>query len=166
MLYGLWFSIIQEVMCIMFVDYLNEKLCALISLASNFISGILLFLWKNDASKTAIVNAIDKIIHAIVDIFILFRTTFCHKEKNEKVKEQKKEISPLERGRMILSTSDERQKVIDELLKFVEDNNNNEDTKIKDEVEKAKRLLESLIKKIKEETQKINIYSKKLKTFN
>ena len=79
----------------------------------------------------------------------------CYKkETNEKIKEPEKEISVIEKDRMLLDTNNEGKKIIDNLVKFISDNKDSEDPKIK---EVAKNILESSKKNTEEAINKINI---------
>ncbi len=45
---------------------MNVKMWATISLIVNIIAGIILLVWKDDDSKTAVTNAIEKIINSLI----------------------------------------------------------------------------------------------------
>ena len=139
-------------MCKNCINYLKEKLLASISLIIDLISGFLLVLWKDDQSKTAITNAIDKTIHSIINIVALLKDLlFCKKEINGTVEKKDEEIRPIEECKKLrVKISDEVQ-TIKKLNKFVEDNVNTNDTKIKKEVGDVKELL----KQIKSEGQEM-----------
>ena len=138
-------------MCKNCINYLNEKVCALISLIINLIFGILLVVWKNDRSKTATTNAIDKVVNSIFNIFVLLKDVFCHKKEANETAKPEKETSLIEKGRAFVKDIAEIKKTIVNLNKFVADNINSEDIKIKRKAEEA----ESLLIQIKKEAHKI-----------
>ena len=81
-------------MCKNCINYLNEKVYALISLIIATIFGILLFVVRKDSSKTATINSIDKLVSSILDIFVLLKDVCCHKKEANVTAEPKKKISP------------------------------------------------------------------------
>jgi len=114
----------------------------------SLIFGIFLFIWRKDPTKTKTINSIDKFVNSIFNNFVLLKNKFCHKKEANVTAEPEKEISKIEEGKAILTKMkeiNERKKTIDNLKKFVSNNISNEDTKIKKEVEEAKKLL-ALIK--------------------
>ena len=60
---------------------MNVKIWVAISFIVNLIFGVFLLVWKDDNSKTAAINATDKIINAIIQILVLLKGHFCFKEK-------------------------------------------------------------------------------------
>ena len=84
------------------INYLNEKVYALISLIIATIFGILLLMWRKDSSKTATINSIDKLVSSILDIFVLLKDVCCHKKEANVTAEPKKKISPIEEGKALL----------------------------------------------------------------
>ena len=125
-------------MCKNCINYLKGKVWNLVSLIINLIFGILLFVWRFDESKTKTINAIDKLIHYIIDLFVLLKDAFCCK----KVKDLDNEIDLFEEGKRITSTISERSKIILKLNKFVKDNANKKEGLEKEkQVEKAKEFL-------------------------
>lgn len=133
-------------MCKNCINYLNEKVYALISLIIATIFGILLFVVRKDSSKTATINSIDKLVSSILDIFVLLKDVCCHKKEANVTAEQKKKISPYEEGKALLSELNQKKKTIDNIKKFVADNIKSQDKEIKKEVVEANNLL-PLIKK-------------------
>ena len=142
-------------MCKNCFNYLNVKLLAFVSLIIDLISGILLFVWKDDQLKTAITNAIDKIIHSIINLVALGKDLpCCKKEINKTVEKQDEEMKPVEECKKLREKISDEVQTIQKLNKFVEDNANTNDMKIKQEVEDVKGFL----KQIKSDEQKmINI---------
>ena len=136
------------------VNYVNEKVCALISLIINLISGILLIVWKKDSFKTATTNTIDKLIHAIIDIFVLLKGGICNKKE---VKEEVSEIPLINEGMNLLKTVVEREMIIENLNKFVVDNKGIKDTKIQNEVATAEGLLRNIKREEQNIINKINV---------
>ena len=96
-------------MCKHFIKCMNENMWVSISLIINLIADILLFVWKNDSSKIATINAIDKIAQSILNILVLLNNrTSCKKEKNQKLekqeeKEENEENKALEEGKELLN---------------------------------------------------------------
>ena len=122
---------------------MNEKLWATISLIANLIFGILLLMWKDDNSKTAITNALDKIINTIIQAFVLLKGKFCFEEKiNVKDKEEMKRIGQKDNAKKLLKEMHDNKKPINELNEFAEKNKNTLDEKIKEEVAEVEKLLE------------------------
>lgn len=136
---------------------MNEKLWATISLIANLIFGILLLMWKDDNSKTAITNALDKIINTIIQAFVLLKGKFCFEEKiNVKDKEEMKRIGQKDNAKKLLKEMHDNKKPINELNEFAEKNKNTLDEKIKEEVAEVEKLLrcirreaENIMKNIK-----------------
>ena len=86
------------------INNMNEKLWAAISLIANLIFGILLLVWKDDNSKIAITNALDKIINSIIQTFVLLKGKFCFEEKiNVKDKEEMKRIGQKDIAKNLLN---------------------------------------------------------------
>ena len=122
---------------------MNEKLWATISLIANLIFGILLLMWKDDNSKTAITNALDKIINTIIQTFVLLKGKFCFEEKiNVKDKEEMKRIGQKDNAKKLLKEMHDNKKPINELNEFAEKNKNTLDEKIKEEVAEVEKLLQ------------------------
>ena len=122
---------------------MNEKLWAAISLIANLIFGILLLVWKDDNSKIAITNALDKIINTIIQTFVLLKGKFCFEEKiNVKDKEEMKRIGQKDIAKNLLNEMENKSKPIGELNEFVEKNKNTQNEEIKKEVEDIEKLLE------------------------
>lgn len=124
---------------------MNEKLWATISLIANLIFGILLLMWKDDNSKTAITNALDKIINTIIQTFVLLKGKFCFEEKiNVKDKEEMKRIGQKDNAKKLLKEMHDNKKPINELNEFAEKNKNTLDEKIKEEVAEVEKLLQCI----------------------
>lgn len=124
---------------------MNEKLWATISLIANLIFGILLLMWKDDNSKTAITNALDKIINTIIQAFVLLKGKFCFEEKiNVKDKEEMKRIGQKDNAKKLLKEMHDNKKPINELNEFAEKNKNTLDEKIKEEVAEVEKLLQCI----------------------
>ena len=138
-----------------FINYLNKKVCALNSLIISFIFSILLFVWRKDSSKTFTINSIDKLVNSIFNIFVLLKNKFCYKKEANVTAEPEKEISQIEKGRAFLNVITERKDTIDNLNKFIADNETSQDIKINKEVDEAKKLLAI----IKREVQNFNFDS-------
>ena len=104
--------------------------------------GILLLMWKDDNSKTAITNALDKIINTIIQAFVLLKGKFCFEEKiNVKDKEEMKRIGQKDNAKKLLKEMHDNKKPINELNEFAEKNKNTLDEKIKEEVAEVEKLL-------------------------
>ena len=147
-------------MCKKCINYFNGKVLYSISLIINIISGILLIVWNKDSSKTAIINAIDKVIHTIIDIFALLKDESCHKQEikePDKADKADKEMSPVEKGTILLQTVTDGEKIINELNNFIVANKDTANTKIKEEVENAKALLRNIKSKAEKMINNINI---------
>ena len=119
-----------------FMKYLNEKVLALISLFIDLISGILLFIWKDNRSKTAITHVIEKIILFIVNAFVLLKDLLCCKNSIE--------AQSIEECKALLLAISKGKTNIDVIKKFVADNADNKDIKIKEEVHNLKELLKQI----------------------
>ena len=146
-------------MCKHFIKYMNEKMWASISLIMNLIAGIFLLVWKNDSSKIATINAIDKIAQSIFNILVLLKDIICAiKEKNQKLekqeeKEKNKETEEiLEEGKELLRALRKEEKVIRDLEKLAKDKNTEN---------QAKTLLESIMAQKEIMINKIKISEKK-----
>ena len=114
----------------------------------NFSSAIALVVWKDDRSKTEFINAFEKILHSIIDIFVLLKDTSscCKKDKNEKYKEPEKENEnkALEEGKQLLNTISDRQRIIKNLETLATAGTDNKDPRKAKEASDAKTLLESI----------------------
>ena len=153
-------------MCKKCINYFNGKVLYSISLIINIISGILLIVWNKDSSKTAIINAIDKVIHTIIDIFALLKDESCHKQeikeadkpdKEDKADKADKEMSPVEKGTKLLQTVTDGENIINELNNFIVANKDTANTKRKEEVENAEALLIDIKRKAEKMINNINI---------
>ena len=146
-------------MCKKCINYFNGKVLCSISLIINIISGILLIVWNKDSSKTATIIAIDKVILTIIDIFALLKGESCHKQEikeADKADKADKEMSPVEKGTILLETVTDGEKIIDELNNFIVVNKDTVDTKIKEEVGNAKALLRDIKRKAEKMINNIN----------
>jgi len=90
---------------------LEEKVYTLISLIFDLIFGILLYVSRNDSSKTAAINSIDKFVNSIFNIFIFFKDACSHKKEANGIAEPEKEISLCEEGKVFLNEIGERKKL-------------------------------------------------------
>ena len=143
-------------MCKKCINYFNGKVLCSISLIINIISGILLIVWNKDSSKTATIIAIDKVILTIIDIFALLKGESCHKQEIKEADKADKEMSPVEKGTILLETVTDGEKIIDELNNFIVVNKDTVDTKIKEEVGNAKALLRDIKRKAEKMINNIN----------
>lgn len=140
---------------------MNEKLWAAISLIANLIFGILLLIWKDDNSKIAITNALDKIINSIIQTFVLLKGKFCFEEKiNVKDEEEMKRIGQKDIAMNLLKEMQDKSKPIEELNEFVEKNKNTQKKEIKKEVEDIEKLLEYIKSQAENIMKKIKVINK------
>lgn len=158
------------------LKHMKNKVYILISLLINLIFGFLLFLWRNDSSKTNTINAIDKVIHTFLDIVVLFKDAFraClkkeAKEKAETLAKEKaeisakekaetsvKEVSLIEEGVNLAKTIFARKNIVNKLNKFIEDNVNSKDENIIRDVQRAKEILRTFKRGEQEIINNINI---------
>ena len=128
--------------CINCINNMNVQVWVAISFIVNLIFGIFLLVWKDDNSKTAAINAIDKIINAIIQILVLLKGHFCFKEK---IKEEK-EGEEIEKASEILKEIGTQKNTINELIIFVRKNKNIQNEKKKEEIESIKKLLKNIRK--------------------
>ena len=94
-------------------------------------------------------------MNSIFNIFVLLKNKFCYKKEANVTAEPEKEISQIEQGRAFLKEIIERKDSIDNLNKFIADNETSQDIKINKEVDEAKELLAT----IKREVQNFNFDS-------
>lgn len=119
---------------------MNVKIWVAISFIVNLIFGVFLLVWKDDNSKTAAINATDKIINAIIQILVLLKGHFCFKEK---IKEEGEKIKKAEK---ILKEIETQKTTISELSIFVENNKDTQNEEKKQEIESIKKLLMNIRK--------------------
>ena len=147
---------VKEEMCASIkncIKKLNGKMWALISMIFDIIFAICLYKWKDDSSKKAIFNLIDKIIHWIINLFVLFRDSFCCKKKDENVEKS----NALEEGKKWLNTISERENIIKELKKL----SDNKEPENANEAREAKELLQNIVQEEQKMINKININENK-----
>ena len=139
---------------------MNVKVWAAISLIVNIIAGIFLLVWRDDDSKTAVTNAIEKIINSLLQILVLLKGFFFKEKKNVKDEEEVKKIEPAKKAMEFIKKIADEKKAIEEFDEFVEKNQNTQDAKINDVKSVAKALIEftkeaeNIIEKLKYKTNK------------
>ena len=140
---------------------MNVKVWAAISLIVNIIAGIFLLVWRDDDSKTAVTNAIEKIINSLLQILVLLKGFFFKEKKNVKDEEEVKKIEPAKKAMEFIKKIADEKTAIEEFDEFVEKNQNTQDAKIKDDVKSVAKALiditkeaENIIEKLKYKTNK------------
>ena len=147
---------VKEEMCASIkncIKKLNGKMWALISMIFDIIFAICLYKWKDDSSKKEIFNLIDKIIHSIINLFVLFKDSFCCKKKDENVKKS----NAIERGKQLFNAISERETIIKELKKL----SDNKEPENANKAREATELLQNIQQEEQKMINKININENK-----